>query len=326
MNIISIRRLLAVLSSCAALLITPSAALAADPLRVGVLKFGTVNWELDVIEHHALAGEDGFERLPLASTRATTVALQGGAADVIVSDWIWVARQRAEGRSYTFVPYSKLVGGIVVREDSGIASLGDLRGRKLGVAGGPVDKSWLLLRALGGQELGADLAETTSPSYGAPPLLNELITRGELPAVLNYWHFLARLEAAGMKRLISTSDALRALGVEEEVPLLGWVFDESLASSRPDDLKRLFAASAQAKRMMVESDDDWQRLRKRMKAPDDATFDALRSAWRAGVPGEFTEAKRAAAAKVFAILAEQGGKELAGSATELPEGTFFSGF
>jgi NitT/TauT family transport system substrate-binding protein len=28
-----------------------------------------------------------------------------------------------------------------------IRSLGDLRGRKLAVAGGPIDKSWLLLQA-----------------------------------------------------------------------------------------------------------------------------------------------------------------------------------
>ena len=29
-------------------------------LRVGVLAFGTVNWELDVIRHHGLDAEQGF--------------------------------------------------------------------------------------------------------------------------------------------------------------------------------------------------------------------------------------------------------------------------
>ena len=35
---------------------------AAEPLlRVGVLKFGTVNWELDVLRHHGLDRKHGFE-------------------------------------------------------------------------------------------------------------------------------------------------------------------------------------------------------------------------------------------------------------------------
>ena len=40
------------------------------------------------------------------------------------------------------------VGGVMVRPDSGVYTLADLRGKRLGVAGGPLDKSWLLLRGL----------------------------------------------------------------------------------------------------------------------------------------------------------------------------------
>src|SRR5512145_295681 len=96
--------------------------------RVGVLKFGTVSWELDVMQTHGLAARHGaaVEIVTLASTNATTVALQGGAVDVIVTDWTWVSRQRAEGRPYAFVPYSLAVGGLIVRPDSGIRELADL--------------------------------------------------------------------------------------------------------------------------------------------------------------------------------------------------------
>ncbi len=71
----------------------------AEPVRVGVLKFGTVAWELEVIKHHGLDRKAGFELevVPFASTLATKVALQAGALDVIVSDWFWVSRQRAAG-------------------------------------------------------------------------------------------------------------------------------------------------------------------------------------------------------------------------------------
>src|SRR5262245_59539086 len=91
-----------------ALLAATLATAAPARVRVGVLKFGTVSWELDVMQTHGLAAREGIDLqvVTLASTNATTVALQGGAVDLIVTDWIWVSRQRAEGRSYTFVPYS----------------------------------------------------------------------------------------------------------------------------------------------------------------------------------------------------------------------------
>ena len=91
----------------AAALSLPSLAGAGDSrVRVGVLEFGTVNWELDVIATHGLAEREGvdLEVVGLGGKRATAVALQGGAADIIVTDWIWVSRQRAEGRDYNFVP------------------------------------------------------------------------------------------------------------------------------------------------------------------------------------------------------------------------------
>ena len=107
-------------------------------VRVGVLKFGTVSWELDVIKTHGLDHKNGFDLyiVPLASKNATAVALQGGAVDMIVTDWFWVSRQRDKGYDYTFAPYSVAAGGLLARPDSGIASLDDLQDRKIGIAGG----------------------------------------------------------------------------------------------------------------------------------------------------------------------------------------------
>lgn len=171
---------------------------AGPAVRVGALRFGTVNWELDVIDTHGLAAARGvvIEVVALASNSATQVALQGGAADVIVSDWIWVSRQRAAGHDYTFVPYSLAVGSLMVRPDAELQNLSDLEGKRLGVAGGPLDKSWLLLRAYTRHALGVDLAKLVEPNFAAPPLLNQLLLSGRLPAALTFWHYAAQLEAA----------------------------------------------------------------------------------------------------------------------------------
>lgn len=92
---------------CAGLIagLIASAGLADVPvLRVAVLKFGTVNWELNTIRHHDLDTSNGFtlDVQGMAGSAAAKVAFQGGATDVIVSDWLWVARQRAAGKDPTF--------------------------------------------------------------------------------------------------------------------------------------------------------------------------------------------------------------------------------
>ncbi len=297
-------------------------------VRVGALKFGTVNWELDTITHNGLDTGNGvsLEIVEMAGKNASSVALQGGAVDVIVSDWIWVSRQRAAGADYAFVPYSLTVGALMVHPDSGIETLADLEGLKLGIAGGPVDKSWLLLRAYGQQELGLDLADMVEPVFGAPPLLNELVLSGEVPAVLNFWHYNARLAAAGMTELVSVTDMLPALGVDAQPPLLGWVFSESWAAENTDAIDGMLRASRSAKELLSESDAEWERLRPMTRASDDITLAALRDAYRAGVPTSFGPQDIDAAEKVFSVMAELGGEDLTGGTTSLAAGTFWPHF
>lgn len=308
----------------------PGPAFAAEPtIRIGVLQFGTVNWTLDVIREHGFDQEQGIilEVVGLANKDATAVALQGGAVDMIVTDWIWVSRMRSERRDFTFVPYSMTVGAVMVGPDSGIAEIGDLAGKRLGVAGGPVDKSWLLLRAYSRKVLGRDIAETVQLNFAAPPLLNELVTRGDLDAVLNFWNYNARLSARGLTSLIEVNDLLPALGVDAEVPLLGWVFNEQWGNENRSTVMALLRAANRAQTLMRESDELWTgMLRPLTRAEDEATLLALRDGFRAGIPERFGPAEIDASARVFEILAELGGTELIGRSTTLTDGTFWQGY
>lgn len=303
-------------------------ALATEPVtvRVGVLHYGTVSWELEVIRQAGLAEREGVNLVvvPLALNDAANVALQGDAVDIIVNDWIWVSRQRTEGRDYVFAPYSRAVGGVMVRPDAGVNSLADLRDKRLGIAGGPVDKGWLLLRAYARRTLGEDAASLVDANFAAPPLLNELMLRGDLPAVLNFWHFNARLRAAGMHQLISLDEMLTGLGINEPLPMIGWVFRGDWAASNRAAIDGFLRASAAAKQIMRESDEVWGTLRPMMRVADDATWRALRDGFRAGIPdsGDRTET---VARQVFEILAAEGGQALVGNAQTLAPGTFWNG-
>ena len=301
---------------------------AAEPvLRVGVLEFGTVNWELDVIRQHGLDRDNGFrlEVTGLGSKNATAVALQAAAVDMIVTDFIWVARQRARGLRYLFYPHSTATGAVMVHPQSGIDSLQALAGRNLGIAGGPVDKSWLLLQAWYRQQFGRDLAREIETQFAAPPLLNKLIERGELAAVLNFWHYSAHLSARGMQRLIGIDEVLRGLGIEQPVALIGWVFADDWANSNAPLLRAFLQATRAAKNRLATSDAEWQRLAGKTRALDENMLIALRDAYRAGIPTGFDESHRQAAADLYRILAQAGGERLVGNVRELPAGVFWSG-
>lgn len=325
MRLIPFARLLLVL----ALVCVASVARAADrpAVTIGVLKFGTVSWELDVIRHHRLDEAAGFELklMELASGQAAQIALQGGAVDMIASDWLWVARQRAAGADLTFIPHSAAVGALMVPAASPIASVADLKGRRIGVAGTPIDKSWLLLKALARDRYALDLDAAATPVFAAPPLLNQKAATGELDAVLNFWPYAARLQAAGMRTVIGVDGMMRDLGLSAQVPAVGFVFHEGWARANPAALDAFVAASRKAKAIMARSDAEWDRLRPLMKAEDEATWAALRDQFRAGIPERWTEEEREAAARLYGLMAKLGGRELVGNAMALPDGTFWLG-
>jgi NitT/TauT family transport system substrate-binding protein len=294
-------------------------------VRVGVLKYGTVNWEIDVIKHHQLDKKFQFDLkvMSLASKNASAVALQSKAVDIILSDWLWVNRQRFEQRMYTMLPTSTATGGLYVSAHSTVQSLADLKGQKIGIAGGAVDKSWLLLQAYSQKKYRLDLKNQAEPTFAVPPLINRLMLRGDLDAAINFWHYGARLKAAGYKTLVTIPQMLAELGIETKIPLLGWVFEQTWANENPEAIARFLRASLAAKQLLFSSDKEWQRIRPLIKAENEAVFTLLKKDYRAGLLREFGRKEIAASQQVFEILAEQGGSALVGKATALSEGTFW---
>lgn len=304
-----------------------SAAQAGQTVRVAVLKFGTVNWVVDVIKHYGLDRKNGVTLAvtPLASTQATKVALQAGSADIIVSDWLWVSRQRNAGADLVLAPYSTALGAVMVPGRSPAKGLADLRGRTIGVAGGPLDKSWLLLTAFARRSAGIDLIAETRQVFGAPPLLAEKARQGELDAVLNYWHYCARLEAKGFRRLVDVHAAMAALGAERRLPMIGYVFSESWAKRNPELIAGFLKASAEANAMLAGSEREWERLRPLMRAGDDGTWRLLRDRFREGIPEPGSSVSDTDAALLFGVLAKLGGSKLVGPGRGMAAGTFWRG-
>ena len=301
----------------------PRLAFAGQPVRIATLKTGTVAWEINTILHHQLDRKHGIDLtlIPVAGKQGADVMLAGGATDVIVTDWIWVSRQRNSGADYTFLPYSRQVGGIMVKGDSAISGIVDLKGKTIGIAGGPTDKSWILFQALARKDFDFDLAAQAEPVFAAPPLLSEKLESGDIDALITFWHFAAKLKAHGAREIASVAEAAKSLGLDAETPLLGYVYSESWSAAHGKAARGLAAASADAKALLATDESEWNRLRPIMNAKDDAEFEALKQGFRAGLPGA-DAVNVEAAAKLFALLAKIGGKELVGEKAELAAGTF----
>ena len=292
-------------------------------LKVGVLPFGTVGWETETIRRNALDAANGFrlDEIKLASSEAARIAFSSGAVDTIVTDLLWAARLRAEGRKVRFLPFSASEGGVMVAPQSTIEHVRDLAARTIGVAGGPLDKNWLLLRAFALEQAGFDPSQKSSPVFGAPPLLSHKLEAGELEAALLFWQFCARLKAKGFREVVRAGDIAKSFGASGEIALLGYLFDEDRGSD-PTILADFAAASRRAKELLSSSDAAWNSVRPRMQAEDDATFQVLKRDFVNGIPKRDVSAERADAERLFVILARIGGERLIGPAQTLPAGLY----
>jgi NitT/TauT family transport system substrate-binding protein len=308
----------------AAVLLLNSPASAADTVRIAVQKTGTVAWEIAVAKARGLdkAADLDIQTQELASTEAGKIALQGGAADMIVSDWLWVARERALGDDLLFTPYSTLLGAVMAPKDSAIGSLADLKGRSLGVAGGPIDKSWLMLRALALRS-GLDLTKDARPVYGAPPLIAEKFAQGETDVALEFWNLAADLEARGFKRVIEMADVEKGLGAKGPVAITGYVFKAGFAREHADALKRYFDVLAKAHAALESDPAAWAPIRARVPAKDDAAFEVYRRRYLAGLPRRSVAEEAADSRALFKAISEVGGAELIGGAKDLDEAAFY---
>lgn len=308
----------------AALGLANSAAHSTDHIRVAAQITGTLSWELEVLRAHGLDRQANLdiETTELASTEGGQIALRGGSVDLILSDWIWVSRERALGDDLVFYPYSSALGAVMVPANSPIEDVVGLKGRKLGVAGGPLDKSWLLLQAFARQS-GLDLKKQSDIIYGAPPLLTEKALQGETDATLTFWNFCARLEARGMRRAVDMADVTKRLGATGPIAMVGYVFHGAWAEHNRDILDRFLTAAGEAKKILAAFPAEWQRLIPRIGTSDNDALDIYRRRYVEGIPHRPLVDEAADAKVLYRLLADIGGRDLVGSAPELAPGTFY---
>ncbi len=254
---------------------------------------GTFSWVVHAMDYFDTDTANGIQVVgtPYASKQATEIALRSGEADVKVDDFLApvLLRQAGIGASGIY-PYATAVGGLVVPTDSDIQGVADLDGRTI-AAGALRDKSILILRTLTISEFGFDVADG-QVVQAAPPLMMQLTASGEVDAALPLWHWVARMEAAGVAReIMSVADMLEELGLPRNLPNLVIVARDDM----PDELKTAFIATLQDtfEAMLAAPTDDpfWQTIldEELYSLPDPSQFPQVIERWKAGTTDEWNE-------------------------------------
>jgi NitT/TauT family transport system substrate-binding protein len=272
-------------------------------IRLGVQTGGTLAWELTALTNT----DSDFELVihPLANAQEGKNALQTGDVDVIVSDWIWVADQRQQGEDFTFYQYSDMSGALIVPKDSPIKSIQDLVGKRLGIAGGELDKNWLLLQALA-QKQSLDLNKSVDKTFATPTKITEQLKAQEIDAALTYWHFAAQLEGQGYRQLMNDKNILNQLNIQETVPNIGYVFKHNWGMKHQTALNHFFKAAQQARKQLCTDDTAWQKVLPLTKTEDAATQTLLRQRFCEGnIDKQWGEKEQQAAAQLFKLLKKQ---------------------
>lgn len=264
-------------------------------LTLSVLQFGTPHWELEHLKRQQLDRANGFElRVRLvADVPASRLALSSGSADGAVSDLLWAQARFEAGAAYRYLPFSAQIGEVLVPAGSAIHQLADLRGKRLGVAGGPDGLGWRLLQQAASRQ-GIDLAREAQVQYAAPPLLGQALRRGQLDALLTFWHFSARMRGeGGVQSAFGLADLMKSFELDTHLPVLGYLFPEPWAQSHEDLLQRFARALRQTKNELAREPEHWQALRPLMRAESDAVFAALRGSFVEGIPPPLDAARLA---------------------------------
>ena len=116
-------------------------------------------------------------------------------------------------------------------------------------------------------------------TFGAPPLLSEALKQGQLDAVLTYWNQATKLEAQGYRKLLDGQGIQKLLGVEGNLPTLGYVFHTAWAKSHPSEIQGFLKATSAAHQALCVSDPLWHRIAHATQESDESIRTQLRKAY-----------------------------------------------
>ena len=261
----AIRAVLALFLGVATIVSAPSA-LALDKVRVTAIQ-GTQLFPVRIMQSAGIAAKHGLELdvKGVAAPQALYTIMQTNDFEVAFGGWISIALMRDKGFKFTNVfSMISFTNEIMVKNDSPYQSIADLKGKRVGLFGGPTAATSWLFRILAVKKFGFDPVKDIKIKYGAPPLLVGMLDRGDLDAVLILDPFITRLMETGKYRSVGTVGKLWNEATGQNPMLVAVTVYEPWAKQNPDVVRRFVAAFKEAMIYLQKHPESWGPQAKKM--------------------------------------------------------------
>lgn len=184
-------------------------------------------------------------------------------------------RKIQTGYGLAVFPTFKATNKLVVRADSPVRSLADLRGKRIAVAS-TTGGEFLVLKWVMRTDHGMDILKDVDPRSVPPPVALQLLTQGEVAAALSFEPFASRAMFGGKTRVVW--DIQQDWQKRKGQPL--WFsaihVDDSFARANPDTVKRYLRAYSEAVDYINKDPAaTYQRYKDAFKITDEADFQLL---------------------------------------------------
>jgi len=272
--------------ACAAFLVLLNLAMAAqaqEAIRVAEVVTGGERILLATMAAAGLDARHGFKLVtrPYGGEEEARRALLAGDVDIIMTDWLWAARQRAGGTDVACVAASIAPAAIMVPHDSQITAIADLVNRRIGIGHDSGNPTWLMIRAaaLSASRINLDL---TARTFGPLPGLASQLRAGAIDALVADGPDATQLGRQGYIRLIGSDGLARGFGVDGQIPTAVWAFRDAGMTRRPTILSAFFTASRAASHLLASDAKTWVPLTNLYPGADAAMLAGLRAAHAEG--------------------------------------------
>jgi NitT/TauT family transport system substrate-binding protein len=239
---------------------------AADKVKVVALQ-GTQLFVVKAMQSRGIAAKHGIEMdvMEVASPQASYTAMQTGEPNIGFTGWVVIASLREKGFKLTNV-YSvvSFTNDVMVKEGSPIKTLADLKGKRVGLFGGPNSATTWLYRMMVQKFHGYDPMKDSKIHFGAPPLLMGMLDRGDLDALLALDPFISRMLESGQYRSIADLGKIWREKTGQNPLLVTVTVNEDWAKANRDVTRRFILAFREALTYLKTTPEAWTPLAREM--------------------------------------------------------------
>jgi ABC-type nitrate/sulfonate/bicarbonate transport system substrate-binding protein len=175
-------------------------------------------------------------------------AIRGKQVDVGFGGWTAFAQFRAKGMPVTMIyPVGRGASlDVLVKTDSPVRSLDDLKGKRIGSYAGAAGTATVLLRVLTSQYYGYDPAANGTLQYAGPGLLPSLLEKGEIDAALLFDPLAAKAVASGRFRSVAKLADVYKEKTGENFLWTGYATNDDFMAANPEALTNFTKAWIEA--------------------------------------------------------------------------------